>query len=151
MGLEKRAAEDDGEPVGLMLEKLDARQLIPFTAAHTPHDFWIISEPSPNVQWLSCRSPSLRNLHSIAFAVLKGQTITNNNPLALFEITDYPDPPGGICHPCGSHKQSWSHAGHTSRHTHFDKSAYQKSLNHVPQWHFIPSPLDSVSKKEERL
>ncbi len=120
-GLKKRAAEDNGDPVGLMLEKSDARQLIPFTAAHTPHDFCIVSEPSLNVQWLGCRSPSLLNLHFFAFAVLKGQTITTNNPFSpLFEITDYPDPPGVlfVAHEALVN-QSRSHLSHTR----FQKSA----------------------------
>ena len=49
-GLKKKGAEDNGEPVGLMLDKSEARQLIPFTAVHTPLDFWIVSEPSLDVQ-----------------------------------------------------------------------------------------------------
>ena len=49
-------------------------------------------------------------------AVLKGQTITTNDPFSpLFEITDYPDPPGVLFVVHGTHaNQFWSHAGHTS-------------------------------------
>ena len=68
-GLKKRAAENNGDPVGLMLEKSEARQLIPFTAAHTPHDFWVVSEPSLGVQCLGCGLPSLPSPHFIASAV----------------------------------------------------------------------------------
>ena len=99
-----------------MLEKSDARQLIPFTAAHTPLDFWIVSEPSLNVQWLGCRLPYLPNLHFIAFAVLKGQTLTTNNPSnPLFEITENPDPREVVFVAHEAHAiQPRSHAGHTS-------------------------------------
>ena len=139
-GLKKKGAEDNSEPVGLMLDKSEARQLIPFTAANTPHDFRIVSEPSLNVQWLGCRLPSLPNLHFIAFPVLNGQTITNNNPFSpLFEITDYPDPPGVVFVTHVAHaNQSWSHAGHTSVTHTLTKAHAKKSLNHVPQWRIIP-------------
>ena len=49
-------------------------------------------------------------------ATLKGQTITTNELFSpLFEITDYPDPPGVVFVVHGTHaNQPWSHAGHTS-------------------------------------
>ena len=49
-------------------------------------------------------------------ATLKGQKITTNKPFSrLFEITDYPDPPGVVFVVHGTHEnQPRPHAGHTS-------------------------------------
>ena len=46
----------------------------------------------------------------------KGQTITTNDPFSpLFEITNYPDPPGVLFVVHGTYaNQPRSHAGHTS-------------------------------------
>ena len=139
-GLKKRANEDIGDPTGLLVDLSDTRQLIPVTAAHTLLDFWIVSEPSIDVQWLCCRLPFLPNLHFIAFAVLNGQTITTNDHFSpLFEITDYLDPAEVVfvAHEAQAN-QPRSHAGHTSVTHALTKAHAKKSLNHVPQWHTIP-------------
>ncbi len=49
-------------------------------------------------------------------AALNGQTTTTKDPFSrLFEITDYPDPPGVLFAVHEAHaNQFWSHAGHTS-------------------------------------
>ena len=49
-------------------------------------------------------------------AALNGQTTTTNDPYShLFEITDYPEPPGDFFVVHGTHaNQPRSHAGHTS-------------------------------------
>ena len=49
-------------------------------------------------------------------AALNGQTTTTKDPFSrLFEITDYPDPPGVLFVFREAHaNQLWSHAGHTS-------------------------------------
>ena len=153
-GLKKRANEDIGDPTGLLVDLSDTRQLIPVTAAHTLLDFWIVSEPSINVQLLCCRLPFLPSLHFIAFATLKGQTMTTNDHFSpLFEITDYLDPAEVIfvAYEAQANQPS-SHAGHTSVTHALTKAHAKKRLNqcatvaHYPQGTPL-NPLDSVSKK----
>ena len=82
---------------------------------------------------------------------------TNDHFSPLFEITDYLDPPGVVfvAHEARAN-QPRSHAGHTSVTHALTKAHSKKSLNqcatvaHYPQGTPM-NPLDSVSKKEERI